>query len=158
MLSLIVAYDENRGIGKENKLPWHYPTDLKYFKEKTYGHTVAMGRKTFLSIGKALPGRKNVVFTNNPSMLVGVPDIEINTNPVAFFQQTKDTPDEVFVIGGSEIFKLALPYIHRLYVSEIARTFDVDTYFPTIDLTEFNKKSSNTIDELTFIVYEKEQL
>jgi dihydrofolate reductase len=158
MLSLIVAYDENRGIGKGNKLPWHYPADLKYFKAKTDGHTIAMGRKTFLSIGRALPGRKNIVFTRQPVELADVAGIEIKRDPVAFFAQVQDTADEVFVIGGREIFTLALPYVSRLYVTEIARSFEADTYFPDVDLTEFNKKSSNTIDELTFIVYEKEQI
>jgi len=152
-----VAFDKNRGIGKDNKLPWHYPEDLQYFKTTTSGHTVAMGSKTFASIGRALPGRKNVVFTRDVDKLANVPNIEVNTDPVAFFTQEKNTLEEIFVIGGEKIFELALPLAWRLYVTEIADSYDVDTYFPTVDLTQFTEISRHTSGELTYIVYEKEK-
>jgi len=157
VLSLIVAYDVNHGIGKNNKLPWHYPEDLKYFKATTLGATVAMGRNTFLSIGRALPNRKNIVFTRDPSKLAGVQGIAIKTDPVAYFKTGQSSDDNIFVIGGHDIFELALPYVSRLYITEIDRTFDVDTYFPPVDMTKFKQQMKTQTGDLTYLVYEKEK-
>jgi Dihydrofolate reductase len=155
MLSLIVAYDTNRGIGKSNQMPWHYSEDLQYFRKVTANHTVAMGRNTFLSIGKALPKRKNIVFTSNKASLQDAINIEIHEHPQAFFEQAQHTEEEIFVIGGSKIYQLALPYATKLYITHIHKAYDVDTYFPEVDFTQFKKITEEVSGELTFSVYQK---
>ncbi|MFE5430946.1 dihydrofolate reductase [Peribacillus simplex] len=147
MISLIVAMDQNRVIGKNNELPWHLPADLQYFKKVTMGHPIIMGRKTFESIGRVLPGRENVIVTRNQEFkaegCVVLHDIE----QIKTFADSRD--EEVFVIGGAEIFKEILPVTDRLYITEIHETFEGDTFFPVIDENQWDKISSNSgsIDE-----------
>ncbi|AOH55342.1 dihydrofolate reductase [Peribacillus muralis] len=140
MISLIVAMDENRVIGNNNQLPWHLPADLQYFKKVTLGHPIVMGRKTFESIGRVLPGRENVIVTRNEDFqaldCVVLHDI-LNIKTYADKRE-----DEVFVIGGAEIFKEVLPFADRLYITEIHETFEGDTFFPAIDENEWQKVSS----------------
>jgi dihydrofolate reductase len=139
--------DQNRVIGKNNELPWHLPADLQYFKKVTMGHPIVMGRKTFESIGRVLPGRENVIVTRNQDYkaegCVVLHDIE----QIKTFADSRD--EEVFVIGGAEIFKEILPVTDRLYITEIHETFEGDTFFPVIDENQWDKISSNSgsIDE-----------
>ena len=129
-LSIIVATDSNRGIGLNNRLPWHLPADLKYFKAVTSGHPIIMGRKTFDSMGKALPNRRNIVVTRQETL--HYQNIEIAHS----LQQALDlckSEEESFVIGGSEIFGQALPLANTLYLTDIHHTFESDTFFPDID-------------------------
>lgn len=126
MISFLVAFDRNRLIGRENELPWHLPADLEYFKQTTLGKTIVMGRKTYESIGKPLPGRTNVVLTKNTSFKAE--GCTILHAPVQVLQISK--PDEeVFVIGGNTVFKAFEPYVERLYITEINASFEGDTYF-----------------------------
>lgn len=155
MLSIIVAYDKNRGIGINNTLPWDYPEDLRYFRKTTQNHAIAMGSNTFLSIGRALPKRRNIVFSFDQEDLAEYADIEIHTDPIAFFEANKDTDEEIFVIGGMTIYELALPYIQRFYITHIDAEFTVDAYFPEIDFSTYHKISEKIIQPLTFAVYEK---
>lgn len=127
MISLIVVHDENRVIGYDNNMPWHLPGDLNYFKQQTMGKPIIMGRKTFESIGRPLPGRKNIVISRNPfycaeGVLV-VPSLQ------EALTLAGDVP-EIMVIGGEQIFRLALPLAERLYITKIHHTFEGDTYFP----------------------------
>ena len=127
MISLIVAHDKNRVIGYENKMPWHLPGDLQYFKEMTMGKPIIMGRKTFESIGRPLPGRRNIVITRNESY--NADGIEIVSSLEEAIELTKDDI-EIMIIGGEQIFRLALPIAQRLYITEIDKGFKGDTYFP----------------------------
>lgn len=128
-LSIIVALDAQRGIGVNNTLPWRLPEDLAHFKRLTTGHPIIMGRKTFDSIGRPLPNRRNIVITRNPDWRhdgvdsVGSLDaaIALADGPVAY------------LIGGAQIFTQALPLTDQLIVTEIDKTFDCDTYFPSLD-------------------------
>ncbi|MCM3673158.1 MULTISPECIES: dihydrofolate reductase [Peribacillus] len=147
MISLIVAMDRNRVIGKNNKLPWHLPADLQYFKQVTMGHPIVMGRKTFESIGRVLPGRENVIVTRNQDFKA---EGCVVLHDIAQIKKFADNHDEeVFVIGGAEIFKEILPVTDRLYITEIHEAFEGDTFFPVIDENEWDKISSNPgiIDE-----------
>ncbi len=136
MINIIVAMGKNRVIGKDNKLPWDLPEDLKRFKKLTTGHVILMGRKTFESIGKALPERTNVVITRNPESLASVPDIIIvNSLEAALDNANKET--EIFVIGGAEVYKQALPKADVLHVTLISGNFEGDAYFPEIDEAEW---------------------
>ncbi len=128
MISLIVAHDENRVIGYKNDMPWHLPGDLAYFKRTTMGKPIIMGRKTFESIGRALPGRLNIVITRNEHYTAD------GITTVSSLQQALELAatqhEEVMVIGGGKIFADALPLADRLYITEIHHQFPGDTYFP----------------------------
>ncbi|GAA1372713.1 dihydrofolate reductase [Peribacillus frigoritolerans] len=147
MISLIVAMDQNRVIGKNNKLPWHLPADLQYFKKVTMGHPIVMGRKTFESIGRVLPGRENVIVTRNQEFKAEGCVVLHDIAQIKMFADNHE--EEVFVIGGAEIFKEILPFTDRLYITEIHETFEGDTFFPEIDENEWDEISSNpgNIDE-----------
>jgi dihydrofolate reductase len=138
IISLLVAMDENRGIGKDNRLPWHLSKDLKRFKALTMGHHIIMGRKTYDSIGRALPGRKTIVVTHNP-------DYQINTvnnqsgdicivhsidEAITFAADAGET--EAFIIGGGTIFEQTLPLAGRIYLTRVLTHQECDTYFPEL--------------------------
>ncbi|MBE3570865.1 MAG: dihydrofolate reductase [Bacillales bacterium] len=134
MISLIVAMDENGVIGKDNRLPWRLPEDLKFFKRTTMGHVIVMGRKTFESIGKPLPGRINVVLTKNRRFRAD--ECMIVHSPEEVLAMNKQY-DEMFIIGGAEIFRIFLPHAERLYRTKIHHHFDGDAYFPELDWSEW---------------------
>jgi len=128
-LSLIVATERHLGIGVRNTLPWRLPEDLAFFKRTTSGHAIIMGRKTFESIGRPLPGRRNIVITRNPGWRhEGVEAVSSLEAAAALAG-----PVEAFVIGGAQIYSEALPLATRLIVTEIDATFDCDAFFPQID-------------------------
>ena len=156
MISLIVAFDNNRLIGSDNKLPWHYKEDLKYFKETTVGHDMLMGKNTFLSIlsytGKPLPMRHHFVLSKgldyHHEQVTMVRDIQTFVNK---YPKTK----ELFVIGGSSIYRQLLPYADRLYITHIDQAFTGDAYFPEIDFSQWQVLRENSAGDLTFAVYER---
>ncbi|MBC7759898.1 MAG: dihydrofolate reductase [Phormidesmis sp. FL-bin-119] len=157
MISLIVAVDENNGIGKDNKLPWHLPADLKHFKALTTGHPIIMGRKTFESIGKALPNRRNIVISRQTDYFAEGISV-VSSLDEAF--RICQTDDESFVIGGAEIFKYALPLANILYLTVIHHEFNADTFFPEINKENWVEAESTThepdetnIYAYTFIKY-----
>jgi dihydrofolate reductase len=127
MLSIIVAIDINNAIGNKNKLPWKLPEDLRYFKKVTEGKTVVMGRKTYESIGKPLPNRENIILTRDHDYVAD--GCTVIHSKDELFHEGKS----VFVIGGSEIFKLFLNDIDKMYITHIQDVFDADSYFPTIN-------------------------
>jgi dihydrofolate reductase len=136
MISLIVAHDPNRVIGQDNKMPWHIPGDLAYFKEKTMNKAMVMGRKTFESIGRILPGRKNIIVTRNPDYQVQGADVVTSIEEA--LQLAGAFHEEVMVIGGEQIFRAVLPIADRLYITLIQNDFKGDTFFPTYSLNEWN--------------------
>ena len=130
MISFIVAMDENQVIGKNNQLPWHLPEDLKFFKRVTMGHPIAMGRKTHESIGRILPGRENIIITRQHDYRCedGTVFYQIGD----FIEYCRGRNDEIFVIGGAEIFRETLPFADRLYITLIHEQFEGDTFFPEL--------------------------
>lgn len=140
MLSFIVAMDEKRVIGKDNDLPWHIPNDLKFFKEKTTGHTIIMGRKTFDSLGRVLPNRKHVVLTRTKQAYPdGVVVVHTIDDIITYHQEHAD--EELFIIGGGNLFTQLLPHADRLYITEIHESFEGDVFFPAINKNEWEEKS-----------------
>lgn len=136
-LSIIVAMAENRAIGKDNDLLWHLSSDLKRFKKLTTGNPVVMGRRTWESLPKhPLPGRRNIVLTQNPDYVAEGAEVVHSVNDL--FTVLKDCDDEVFIMGGAAIYMLLLPFTNRLYVTRVYRDFDGDVFFPNIDMSEFN--------------------
>ena len=132
MLSIIVAKAKNNTIGKDNKLLWNIPDDLKRFKELTINHNIIMGRKTFESIGRILPNRKHIVFSQNPDFKVNNENVEI-VHSMLQIQQYIEDENENFVIGGAMIYNLLMPYVTKMYVTEIDKDFEGDTFFPRIN-------------------------
>ncbi len=132
MLSIIVAKAKNNTIGKDNKLLWHIPDDLRRFKELTTNQNIIMGRKTFESIGKILPNRKHIIFSQNPDFKIDNENIEI-VHSMLQIQQYIEDENENFVIGGAMIYNLLMPYVTKMYVTEIDKDFEGDTVFPRIN-------------------------
>ena len=154
MLSIIVAKSKNNVIGKDNKLIWNIPDDLKRFKKLTTNHTIIMGRKTFESLGRVLPNRKHIVLTNDKSYTVDNPNVQIIHDVEELSKYEKDN-QEHFVIGGAMIYKLLLPKCNRLYITEIDEEFEGDTFFPEIKQAEWKivKKEEGPQDDNTFKYY-----
>ncbi|PLR98897.1 dihydrofolate reductase [Bacillus sp. T33-2] len=160
MISFIVAMDKNLVIGKENQLPWHLPADLKFFKQVTMGHPIVMGRKTHESIGRPLPGRENIVITRDKDYVAEGCTVIHSVEEITRLDEKKD--DEIFVIGGAEIFKLTLPVADRMYITLIEAEFEGDTYFPEINKNEWKlvtkekgpKDDKNPYDYY-FCIYER---
>ncbi|MEN1969406.1 dihydrofolate reductase [Lentibacillus sp. N15] len=141
MISLLVAMDRNQIIGSNNELPWHLPNDLQFFKKLTTGNTIIMGRKTFESIGKALPNRKNYVLTRHnkdefPEDVYVLNDLEtiINLN-------NQHPEEELFVIGGGAIFEQMMKHADRMYITYIDASFKGDTHFPIFTMDEWSLTS-----------------
>jgi len=139
-ISIIVAMDENRGIGIKNKLPWHLPKDLKRFRNLTLGHHVIMGRKTYENIGRPLQCRGNIILTYNQNFQAeGC--IIVHTPEEALFLAEEYGDDEVFVIGGAEIYTLFLLKADRIYLTIVQTVVEADTFFPRINKTEWTESS-----------------
>jgi dihydrofolate reductase len=157
-ISIIVAMAKNRVIGANNRLPWHLSADLMRFKALTMGHHLIMGRKTFESIGRILPGRTTVVVTRNPDFHADG-TIVVNDIDAALAKCIGDR--EAFFIGGERIFQSALPFAERIYLTEIDKHFEGDVHFPAIDLhdwrlieREVNRDAEQNLD-YAFVVYER---
>ncbi|MDM8569534.1 dihydrofolate reductase [Thiotrichales bacterium HSG1] len=127
MLTLCVAMDENGLIGKDNALPWYLPADLKNFRAITMGKPIIMGRKTYESIGHPLAGRTNIVISRNPKLTIAGCQVLNNLDAVVRFSQSNT---EAVVIGGMKIYKMLLPYVQKMHITEIHSKFIGDTYFP----------------------------
>ena len=159
ILSMIVAHADNRVIGKDNDMPWHLPADLAYFKRTTLGKPIIMGRKTYESIGRPLPGRKNIVISRDEEYRAE--GFEVVGSVEAALALVSDV-EEVMVIGGGAIYKHCLSAAQRLYITHIDANIAGDTYFPEYDLNEWQLAVSEVkaADEknnyqLRFNVYER---
>lgn len=154
MLSIIVAKSKNNVIGKDNKLIWNIPDDLKRFKKLTTNHTIIMGRKTFESLGRVLPNRKHIVLTNDENYTVDNPNVQIIHDEEELSKYEEDN-QEHFVIGGAMIYKLLLPKCNKLYITEVEQEFEGDTFFPEIKQDEWKivKKETGPQDDNTFKYY-----
>ena len=138
MLSIIVAKAKNNIIGKDNTLIWHLPEDLKRFKKLTTGHTIIMGRKTFQALGRVLPERKHIIFSQNPDFKVDDPNVEI-VHSMLQIQEYIENDEENFVIGGAMIYNLLMPYCKKMYVTQIDKEFEGDALFPRINENEWKE-------------------
>ncbi|PPL04768.1 dihydrofolate reductase [Parapedobacter indicus] len=158
-VSAIVAAAENNAIGKDNKLLWHLPNDLRYFKRTTSGHAVIMGRKTYESVGMPLPNRRNLVVTRQEDYTLEDAQV-VHSLEAALAHCTNEK--EVFIVGGAEIYRLALPLTDRVYLTRVHANFPGDTYFPDLDEHDWVLVSEDKHDPderhaygYTFEVYER---
>ncbi len=139
-VALIVAQSLNRVIGVDNTLPWHLPEDLKYFKSVTLGKPIIMGRKTYESIGRPLPGRTNIVLTQRHNWSAeGV--VVVHSPSEALAVAAKESPEEIMVIGGAEIYSLMLPLSQRIYLTQVYTKIDGDAFFPELPEGEWREVS-----------------
>ncbi|MCG9098967.1 dihydrofolate reductase [Laribacter hongkongensis] len=135
-LALIAARARNGVIGLDNRMPWHLPEDLAYFKRVTLGKPVVMGRKTFESIGRPLPGRLNIVVTRNPDWQAAGVQVAHSLD-AALALAAAAAPEEIMLIGGAELYRQALPQADVLYLTEIDAEFAGDAFFPEVDLARW---------------------
>jgi dihydrofolate reductase len=140
MISIVVAVADNNVIGKDNQLIWHLPADLRYFKQKTLGHPMIMGRKTFESIGKPLPGRTTIIVTRQEGYTVEGCLVAHSVQEA--IQKAKELDEQVSIIGGAEIYKQALPHVDVIYLTRVHHTFDGDTFFPELNEAEWEHISA----------------
>ncbi|NBJ69965.1 MULTISPECIES: dihydrofolate reductase [Clostridia] len=163
MISLLVAMDKNRVIGLNNNLPWHLPKDLRFFKETTMNHPVIMGRKTFESIGKPLPHRRNVVLTKKGGDFPK--EVEVIHDLQTLLQWNQDQPgEEYFVIGGAHVFEQILGEADRMYITWIDHSFTGDTYFPAFSKEDWQlvskvkgKKDEKNPYDYYFLRYDRKR-
>jgi len=158
-ISIIAAVGNNRVIGNKNSLPWHLPADMEYFRKNTFGKPIIMGSKTFESIGKSLPSRKNIILSDDidykaPSCLV--------VHSIEEALKEAEGNDEVMIVGGASIYKQFLPLANRMYLTFIHHNFEGDSFFPEYDLREWKeiKRIDNQADKnnpypYSFVVFEK---
>lgn len=151
IVSAIVAIGQNNAIGKNNQLLWHLPNDLKHFKDITSGHTIIMGRKTFDSVGKPLPKRRNIIITRQDISIEGAEVVHTIDEALALCHGE----EEVFIGGGAEIYKMAMPKTDRIYLTIVHQNFDADAYFPEIDQNEWKEteREDHAADEKNAIPY-----
>ncbi len=160
ILSMIVAHADDRVIGKDNDMPWHLPADLAYFKKTTLGKPIIMGRKTYESIGRPLPGRQNIVISRDENYQADGVDSVTSVDQAIIIA---GDVDEIMVIGGGAIYAYCLPFANRLYITHIKANIEGDTQFPEYDavkdwqLTQSDKLSANEKNafDLDFCIYER---
>jgi dihydrofolate reductase len=159
LISIIAAMDRNRLIGSNNQLPWHLPADLAHFKAVTMGKPVIMGRKTYESIGRPLPGRTNIVLTRSADFQPeGVLLAESLENAI----ETVVAEDEVMIIGGSSVYKHALPLADRLYLTYVEDSYQGDAWFPDFDIEEWqlvaseeHRADAKNSSDYRFVTYQR---
>jgi len=146
MISLIVAMAENRGIGFENRLPWRLSADMKRFKSLTMGHHLIVGRKTYESIGRPLPGRRIIVLTRNPEAQFKDVDMAASLEEALGLARSRGD-DEIFIGGGAHVFRDAMPIADRIYLTLVHASPEADVFFPEVDLGEWIEVSGEFIDQ-----------
>lgn len=160
-ISAIAAVSTQGALGKDNKLLWHIPEDFKWFKDKTKNTSVVMGRKTYESIGKPLVKRNNYILTRNEKYTAPIGAIALYSKE-HFFDTFKDTDEEIFIIGGGEIYKQMFPYINKMYLTVVDINVDGDTFFPEIDFKEWDnvyyRESSDHNYKYTFNIFRRNVL
>jgi dihydrofolate reductase len=154
-IAIIAAMSRNRVIGSEGAIPWHIPADLRRFRELTLGHTVIMGRKTFEAIGRPLPGRKNVVVTGQRNY---AREDTLVVHSLTEAIESSDPAEELFICGGSEIYRQALPLCAKIYLTIVDLDIEGDAYFPPVPADNFRELSRETISEsppAQFTIFER---
>lgn len=161
-INLIVAMTEEGIIGRGNDLPWHIPEDLKHFKKTTLSNIILMGRKTFESIGKPLPGRKNFILTSDPEK---IPQQVRDQENIFIFPSFTDAAgaassmaEELYIIGGASVYRDTIKYADRLYVSKVKMNYPGDVYFPEYDKSEWVLEGDEDYQDFTLEIYERKSL
>jgi len=154
-IALIVARSENGVIGDKGKIPWHIREDLQRFKQLTMGHPIIMGRRTYESIGKPLPGRTNIVLTQKPDFTASPEVLTFVSLDAALDHCCGQNHDSVFIIGGNKVYQQALPLADKLLVTEVHQCINGDTKFPDYDHTEWAETAREDRPEYSFVEYSR---
>ena len=150
-ITLLAAVGTNLAIGQDGRMPWHLPEDLAHFKATTMGHVMVMGRKTYDSIGRALPGRRTIVITRQSGW--HAPSVEVaHSLPEAL---ALAGPADVFVVGGSDVYQQAMPFADRMLLTEIAQAPQGDAFFPAFSAEEWRETTREPHDGFAFVTYER---
>jgi dihydrofolate reductase len=152
-VTLLAAVGANRVIGRDGAMPWHLPEDLEHFKDTTIGHTMVMGRKTFDSIGRALPGRRTIVITHQQGW--HAPSVEVAHSLSEALALAG--PTEVFVVGGSEVYRQAMPFADRMMLTEIEQSPEGDTFFPPFEPSHWQEIARKPHDGFAFVTYHRKR-
>lgn len=155
MLKLITAYTQNKLIGKGDKLPWHIPAELEFFKNETMGKTIIMGERTFNGMPGLLPGRKTVILTLNKSFMYKHKDVEIFYSVEDLLEKYLDSDEVVYICGGATIYKLLLPFAKELIISHIHNEYSGDVYFPEWDEENYYSETIFKNESFTTVKYIK---
>lgn len=155
IVSAIAAVSRNGVIGRDGRLPWNYPEDLRHFKQVTLGHALVMGRKTWESLGRPLPGRRHLVLTRNAGLVLPAGVVRCAELGEAVRLAAEAGETELFVIGGGEVYARALPRCDRLYLTRIEREVEGDARFPAWDPAQWREIGRRAAGELTFLTYER---
>jgi dihydrofolate reductase len=166
IVSLIVAAAENNAIGKNNTLPWHLPEDLKFFKQATMGKPVIMGRKTYESLGRPLPGRLNIVLSGRKDIVLPEGVLLFNDIDGAIERVQNENVEECFIVGGGKVFETTMPLVDRMYITRVHTVIpDADAFFPNVDHThwkliweEKHKADDRHKYDYTFQKYERVEM
>ncbi len=150
MITIIAAMAKNRVIGKNNQLPWHLPDDLKNFKNFTAGNTVVMGHKTFLSIGRPLPNRNNVVIS---SLLPPTSGVDICKSFEEGMEKARSYGREIFISGGASVYAQALPVADRMFLSYVKKDYDGDVFFPEFNQDDWNIEQKTDFPDFELVKY-----
>ena len=150
-ISLLAAVGANLVIGRDGAMPWHLPQDLAHFKATTMGHALVMGRKTYDSIGRALPGRRTIVITRQQGW--HAPGVEVAHSLSEAFALAG--PTEVFVIGGSEVYRQAMPFADKMMLTEIEQSPEGDAFFPPFEPDQWQETARQAQDGFAFVTYER---
>jgi len=152
-ITVLAAVGANLVIGRDGAMPWHLPADLAHFKAVTMGHTMVMGRKTYDSIGRPLPGRRTIVITHQEAW--HAPSVEVaHSLPEAL---ALAGPTDVFVIGGSEVYRQAIPFADEMLLTEIAQSPEGDAFFPSFAQDDWRETAREAHDGFSFVTYERKR-
>jgi len=155
MFSLIVAHDEEFGIGNKGLIPWHFKEDFKQFKAKTVGKRIVMGKTTFDGLGKPLPDRHTVVACFPGEEKENSDDVTYITDLIQFLKDNENTEEEIMICGGAGIYKQALPYCKKLYISLVDGTHEADAFFPKYDVNDYDVLSVTPYEGFRVVEYRK---
>ncbi|HET7387578.1 MAG TPA: dihydrofolate reductase [Nocardioidaceae bacterium] len=150
---IVVAYADNRVIGRDGEIPWRISADMRHFRETTMGHTLVMGRTTYDSIGRPLPGRSTIVLTRDPSW--SAPGVEVAHSLADAFVLAQRHDGDIVVAGGGQVYAEALPHATHLVLTEVRRSIDGDARFPEIDPDDWRKTRREDHDELSWVWLER---
>ena len=147
MFTLIAAIGRSNELGKDGELIWHLPTDMKFFRETTSGHTIIMGRKTFDSLGRVLPNRHHVVLTHADESFFPE-EVEVVHSFAEVYTKYRGSEEEIFIIGGGEIYRLFFSYAEKMYLTQVNDIFfSADTFFPEIDIRNWDVRDLKKFEE-----------
>lgn len=157
MFSLIVAHDRNFAIGLNNQIPWHLSEDLKQFKARTLHHRIVMGKVTFDGFSRPLKNRHTIVACFPGQEKENTEDVTYCTDLIAFLKEYENTEEEIFICGGASIYKLALPYCRKLYISLVDGDHEADTYFPKYDVSNYDVRQVEMYDGFKVVEYVRKE-